>query len=76
MAPGAFAGWAEETIRKLSPQQEWDRWRVYVAGRLGLSVDDLRKARLVLNPAHFAPRGANANVSRHVTPASCDTRSA
>jgi DNA primase len=69
MAPGAFAGWAEETIRKLSPQQEWDRWRVYVAGRLGLSVDDLRKARLVLNPAHFAPRGANANASRHVTPA-------
>jgi replicative DNA helicase len=41
---------------------------VYAAGRLGLSVDDLRKARLVLNPSHFAPRGARANASRHITP--------
>jgi len=39
------AGWrrahspvgAEETIRRLAPQQEWDRWRVYAARRLDLS---------------------------------------
>jgi DNA primase len=53
---GALARWAEETIRRLSPQQEWDRYRVYVAGRLGLDADDLRKSRLLLNPVHFAPR--------------------
>ena len=64
----SLARWAEETIRRLSPPAEWDKFRVYTAGRLGLSVDDLRKARLVLNPGHFAPRGAQANASRHITP--------
>ncbi|HWT06637.1 MAG TPA: DNA primase [Xanthomonadales bacterium] len=64
----SLARWAEETIRRLSAPEEWDKFRVYAAGRLGLSVDDLRKARLVLNPSHFAPRGAQANASRHITP--------
>jgi DNA primase len=64
----SLARWAEETIRRLSPPAEWDKFRVYTAGRLGLSVDDLRKARLVLNPSHFAPRGTQANASRHITP--------
>jgi DNA primase catalytic core len=64
----SLARWAEETIRRLSAPAEWDKFRVYAAGRLGLSVDDLRKARLVLNPSHFAPRGAQANASRHITP--------
>jgi DNA primase len=68
IAPGAFAGWAEETIRRLAPQQEWDRWRVYVAQRLDLSPDDLRRARMMLNPLHFAPRGADRNASRHFVP--------
>ena len=63
---GAMAQWAEETIHRLAPMQEWDSWRIYVAGRLGLSVDDLRKARLVMNPAHFAPRGGAPNASRHI----------
>src|SRR6202012_1898404 len=58
IAPGALAGWAEETIRRLAPQQEWDRWRVYAAQRLDLAPDDLRRARMMLNPLHFAPRGA------------------
>ncbi len=64
----SLARWAEETIRRLSAPAEWDKFRVYAAGRLGLSVDDLRAARLVLNPNHFAPRGAQANASRHITP--------
>ena len=68
MAPGAIASWAEETIRRLSPQQEWDRWRVYAARRLDLAPDDLRKARMLANPVHFAPRGADANLSRHLVP--------
>jgi DNA primase len=66
---GAMARWAEETIRRLAPPEEQDRWRVYAAGRLGLSVDDLRRARLLLNPVHFAPRSGDANASRHVVPA-------
>jgi len=46
---------AEELIVAL-PRVEWDRWRVYAAGALGLSVDDLRRNRFVSNPANFAPR--------------------
>jgi DNA primase len=69
---GTMARWAEETIRRLAPPEEQDRWRVYAAGRLGLSVDDLRRARLLLNPVHFAPRGGDANLSRHVVPAAME----
>jgi DNA primase len=65
---GTIARWAEDTIRRLAPAEEQDRWRVYVAGRLGLSVDDLRKARLLINPAHFAPRGGEPNAARHIVP--------
>ena len=68
LAAGALAGWAEETIRRLAPQQEWDRWRVYAAQRLELAPDDLRRARMMLSPHHFAPRGAPANTSRHLVP--------
>ena len=68
--PGVLARWAEETIRRLAPQQEWDRYRVYVAGRLGLDPDDLRKSRLMINPVHFAPRAADGTLhaSRHIAP--------
>jgi DNA primase len=37
---------AEALVQHL-PREEWDRWRVYIAGRLGLNVDDLRKSRLL-----------------------------
>lgn len=67
MERGALARWAEETIHRLSRSEEWDEWRVYVAQRLGLSVDDLRKSRLMLNPTHFVPRG-----SRHVATAAIE----
>jgi len=63
---------AEERIAVL-PQAERDRWRVYAAGRLGLNVDDLRKSRLLVNSAHFAPRSAGAG--RHVNPALVETPS-
>ncbi|HTJ26823.1 MAG TPA: DNA primase [Candidatus Limnocylindria bacterium] len=67
---GALARWAEDTIRRMAPAEEQDRWRVYVATRLGLDVNDLRKARLLLNPVHFTPRGSEAplRASRHVSP--------
>jgi DNA primase len=66
----ALARWAEDTIRRLAPPEEQDRWRVYAAGRLGLDVNDLRKARLLVNPLHFVPRGSEAAVraSRHLAP--------
>jgi DNA primase len=70
---GALARWAEETIRRLAPQQEWDRYRVYVAGRLQLDPDDVRKSRLLLNPVHFAPRTPDGvRASRHITPATIE----
>jgi hypothetical protein len=28
------------------PDLEWDTWRVYVAGKLGLAVDDVRRTPL------------------------------
>lgn len=69
----ALARWAEETIRRLAPAEEQDRWRVYAAGRLGLDVNDLRKARLLLNPLHFAPRGIDQHGSRHIAPGAIET---
>jgi DNA primase len=61
----------ESLIRSL-PGTEWDYWRVHAAKRLGLSVDDLRKARLMVNPLHFAPRGAERNASRHLVPSAME----
>ncbi len=67
---------AEALVRNL-PTQEWDRWRVYIAGRLNISVDDLRKSRLVLNTMHFAPRSLTAKppparAGHHVIPGAVD----
>jgi DNA primase len=57
---------AERLVRAL-PREEWDRWRVYIAKELGLSVDDLRNSRFRSNPANFAPAGVRE--VRHVAPA-------
>ncbi len=67
---------AEGLVQAL-PRAEWDRWRVYVASRLGLNIDDLRKSRLVLAPAYYAPKGAPgaAPQARHVMPTVSDTLS-
>jgi DNA primase len=67
-SPSAIARKAEALIRELTPREEWDRWRVYVAGRLKVNVDDLRNSRFLANSANFAPRafGQSAAVgSRH-----------
>jgi DNA primase len=68
---------AEEYLVTHVPRQEQDRWRVYVAGRLGLRVDDLRKSRLLTNPKHFMPRSQGgeqtlARAGRHVVPGAVD----
>jgi DNA primase len=64
----ALARWGEETITRLSPPEERDRWRVHVASRLGLNADDLRAVRLRGSAAHFG-RGPMTNASRHLVPA-------
>ena len=70
-SPAEIARRAEALVHAL-PREEWDRWRVYVAGRLGINVDDLRKSRLLVNSAHFTPRAGGGTQSRHVTPATLE----
>ena len=67
-SPSAIARSAEAMIREMTPREEWDRWRVYVAGRLKVNVDDLRNSRFLANNANFAPRAGALGVtgSRHV----------
>jgi DNA primase len=68
LPPARAAQNAEALIHGL-PREEWDRWRVYAASRLGLSPDDLRRSRFVQNPANFAPREGGPRFVRHVAPA-------
>src|SRR5581483_2931129 len=66
-SPAALAPKAEALIREMAPREEWDRWRVYVAGRLQVSADDLRNSRFLANSANFAPRSEDRGPgSRHV----------
>jgi len=66
-SPAKIAPKAEALIRSLTPREEWDRWRVYVAGRLQVNVDDLRNSRFLANSANFTPRAAvGVSGSRHV----------
>ncbi len=59
---------AEALIRALAPREEWDRWTVYVAGRLQVNVDDLRNSRFLADRANFVPSARTAFAqSRHVT---------
>jgi DNA primase len=62
--PSAIARKAEALIRELTPREEWDRWRVYVAGRLKVNVEDLRNSRFLANPGNFSPRYAPVNGTR------------
>ncbi len=60
------AAHAEALVRGL-PRAEWDRWRVYAAQALDLSIDDLRVSRFAADPASFAPR-QTAGATRHIAP--------
>lgn len=55
-SPAVIAREAETLIRRLIPKAEWDRWRVWIAQRLQLNVDELRNSRFFANSANFAPR--------------------
>jgi DNA primase len=65
-SPAKIVPKAEALIRELTPREEWDRWRVYVAGRLQVNVDDLRNSRFFANRSNFAPRAQAASGSRYV----------
>ena len=66
-SPATLVPKAEALIREMAPREEWDRWRVYVAGRMQVSADDLRNSRFLANSANFAPRSEGGRPgSRHV----------
>ncbi|HVN68064.1 MAG TPA: DNA primase [Candidatus Binatia bacterium] len=66
-SPARVAPKAEALIRRLAPREEWDRWRVHVANRLQVNVDDLRNSPFLADRANFAPRAHAAFAeSRHV----------
>jgi DNA primase len=70
--PAKVAPKAETLIRTMTPREEWDRWRVYVAGRLQVSPDDLRNSRVLANSANFAPRALSGSTGSRYAPASVD----
>jgi DNA primase len=66
-SPATLVPKAEALIREMAPREEWDRWRVYVAGRMQVSADDLRNSRFLANSANFAPRSEGGRPgSRHI----------
>ncbi|HLI95755.1 MAG TPA: DNA primase [Candidatus Baltobacteraceae bacterium] len=72
-SPASIAAQAEVLIRRMTPQAEWDRWRVWIAKRLKVNENDLRNSRFLANTANFAPRSAGVatrHLSRNVQPSS------
>ncbi len=61
VSPAAVAREAEAVIRRMTPVQEWDRWRVWIAKRLGVSENDLRNSRFLANATNFGPRTLQAS---------------
>jgi DNA primase len=67
-SPSRLMPKAEALIRALAPREEWDRWVVYVAGRLQVNVDDLRNSRFLADRSNFVPYARTALAqSRHAT---------
>ncbi|MBV8245644.1 MAG: DNA primase [Candidatus Eremiobacteraeota bacterium] len=55
-SPAVLARKGEELIRAMTAAAEWDRWRVYVAQRLKVNVNELRNSRFFATPGNFGPR--------------------
>jgi DNA primase len=67
-SPGEIATHAEALIRRMTPQMEWDRWRVWIARKLKVNENDLRNSRFLANTANFAPRSAVVGpATRHIS---------
>ncbi len=74
-SPSEIAKHAEALIRRMTPQMEWDRWRVWIAKRLKVNENDLRNSRFFANTANFIPRSpgvapATGHVSKNLQPSS------
>jgi DNA primase len=68
-SPARVAREAEAIIRRMTPQMEWDRWRVWIARRLQVSEHELRNSRFLANPANFEPRSSvGSSPARHRSP--------
>jgi len=66
-SPAKIAPAAEALIRQLTPQIEWDRWRVWMAKRLKVSEHELRNSPFLANAANFTPRSAGVRpATRHL----------
>ncbi len=66
-SPATIATQAETLIRRMTPQMEWDRWRVWIAKRLQVSENDLRNSRFLANTANFTPRSTGMAATRHLS---------
>jgi DNA primase catalytic core len=67
--PSGLIPKAEAMVREMTDRTEWDYWRVYVAGQLKVSVDDLRNSRFLADAANFAPRSAGMQTGSRYVPA-------
>jgi len=71
--PAEIAREAEQLVRS-TPREEWDRWRQYVADRLGLSADDLRAVALRAQAQGAAQSGPRTpQFTRHAPAAELPT---
>jgi DNA primase len=70
LSPAQAARECARLVRALAPPEEWDKWIVYAAKGLDLSVNDVRNSTFAGNLANFAPRpGSGVQATRHVAPA-------
>ena len=67
--PAERARAAKRIVESLAPREEWDRWIVYVAGRLRLAPADLRSSAVYGDATRFAPRLGGPRFTRHLAPA-------
>jgi DNA primase len=70
LSPASAARESARFVRTLAAPEEWDKWIVYAANRLELSVNDVRNSTFAGNAANFAPRfGRGPQPTRHLAPA-------
>ena len=68
LSPAGAARECARFVRTLAAPEEWDKWIVYAANRLELSVNDVRNSSFAANAANFAPRLERGG-ARYLAPA-------
>jgi len=67
LSPALAARESARFVRTLAAREEWDKWIVYAANRLELSVNDVRNSTFAGDASNFAPRlGRGAQPTRHL----------